>query len=67
MRGNILQEGAIKLAESLLQGTEELVKLDLSYCGLTFNFVLNTSVNFFCSVIELNLEGNPIMPEVCCL
>ncbi|XP_025985410.1 protein TONSOKU-like isoform X3 [Glycine soja] len=60
-------EGAIKLAESLLQGTEELVKLDLSYCGLTFNFVLNTSVNFFCSILELNLEGNPIMPEVCCL
>ncbi|KAL5188547.1 Protein TONSOKU [Glycine soja] len=56
-------EGATKLAESLLKGTEEFVKLDLSYCGLTFNFVLNTSVNFFCSVIELNLEGNPIMPE----
>nr|KYP67832.1 Protein BRUSHY 1 [Cajanus cajan] len=56
-------EGAIKLAESLLKGTEELVKLDLSYCGLTSNCVLNMSVNFFCSILELNLEGNPIMPE----
>ncbi|TKY60409.1 TONSOKU protein [Spatholobus suberectus] len=56
-------EGAIKLAESLLKGTEELVKLDLSYCGLTSNCVLNISVNFFCSILELNLEGNPIMSE----
>ncbi|KAL9329739.1 hypothetical protein ACSQ67_004742 [Phaseolus vulgaris] len=56
-------EGANKLVESLLKGNEELVKLDLSYCGLTCNFVLNTSVNFFCSILELNLEGNPIMAE----
>ncbi|XP_027916277.1 protein TONSOKU [Vigna unguiculata] len=56
-------EGANKLVDSLLKGNEELVKLDLSYCGLTCNFVLNTSVNFFCSILELNLEGNPIMPE----
>ncbi|KAL2342941.1 hypothetical protein Fmac_004226 [Flemingia macrophylla] len=56
-------EGAIKLAESLLRGTEELVKLDLSYCGLTSNCVLNISINFFCFILELNLEGNPIMPE----
>ncbi|KAK7318472.1 hypothetical protein RJT34_03174 [Clitoria ternatea] len=56
-------EGAIKLAESLLNGTEELVKLDLSHCALTSNFVSNTGVNFFCSILELNLEGNPIMLE----
>ncbi|KAK7358853.1 hypothetical protein VNO77_00793 [Canavalia gladiata] len=56
-------EGAIKLSESLLKGTEELVKLDVSYCGLTSEFVLNVSVNFFTSILELNLEGNPIMPE----
>ncbi|XP_047163829.1 protein TONSOKU [Vigna umbellata] len=56
-------EGAKKLVDSLLKGNEELVKLDLSYCGLTCNFVLNTSVNFFCSILELNLEGNPIMHE----
>ncbi|KAK7399404.1 hypothetical protein VNO78_10586 [Psophocarpus tetragonolobus] len=56
-------EGGIKLAESLFKGTEELMKLDLSYCGLTFNFVLNANVNFFYSILELNLEGNPIMPE----
>ncbi|XP_061345353.1 protein TONSOKU [Gastrolobium bilobum] len=60
-------EGAIKLSESLLKGTEELVKLDLSYCGLTSNYVSNINVDFFCSILELNLEGNPIMPEVGCL
>lgn len=61
------QEGAIKLAESLLKGTEELVKLDLSYCGLTSDYILNINVKFFCSIVELNLEGNPIMLEVCSL
>ncbi|CAL0330027.1 unnamed protein product [Lupinus luteus] len=56
-------EGVMQLAKSLLKGTEELVKLDLSYCGLTSNFALNISVNLFWSILELNLEGNPIMRE----
>lgn len=55
----------MKVTESLLKGTEELVKLDLSYCGLTFEYILNINVNSFCSILELNLEGNPIMLEVC--
>ncbi|KAI9070620.1 hypothetical protein K1719_047418 [Acacia pycnantha] len=54
---------AMQLAESLSRGTQELVKLDLSYCQLTPNYVLNTSFNLFCSLLELNLEGNPITPE----
>ncbi|KAK7247552.1 hypothetical protein RIF29_42437 [Crotalaria pallida] len=56
-------EGAMQLTKSLLKGTEELVQLDLSYCGLTSNFALNINVNLFCSILELNLEGNPIMHE----
>ncbi|MED6180732.1 hypothetical protein PIB30_012881 [Stylosanthes scabra] len=56
-------EGVMQLAESLLKGTEELVKLDLSYCGLTSNLFSNINVNLFCSILELNLEGNPILPE----
>ncbi|KAK4256777.1 hypothetical protein QN277_006458 [Acacia crassicarpa] len=55
--------GAMQLAESLSKGTRELVKLDLSYCQLTPNSVLNTSFNLFCSLLELNLEGNPITPK----
>lgn len=57
----------MQLADSLFSGTNELVKLDLSYCQLTSNYVLNTSFTLFCSLLELNLEGNSIMPEVCCL
>lgn len=59
-----MQDGAIELAGSLVKGTEELVKLDLSYCQLTSEYILNTNVNFLCSIIELNLEGNPLMREV---
>ncbi|KAL5053290.1 hypothetical protein RYX36_033972 [Vicia faba] len=58
-------EGATKVTEPLLKGTEELVKLDLSYCGLTSDYILNMNVNSFCSILELNLEGNPIMLEGC--
>ncbi|XP_012572250.2 protein TONSOKU [Cicer arietinum] len=60
-------EGTIKLTESLLKGTEELVKLDLSYCGLTSDYILNINVFSFWFILELNLEGNPIMLEVCSL
>jgi hypothetical protein len=60
-----LQEGAIKVTEALLKGTEELVKLDLSYCGLTCDYILSINVNSFCSITELSLEGNPILLEVC--
>ncbi|XP_020974960.1 protein TONSOKU isoform X2 [Arachis ipaensis] len=56
-------EGVMQLAEPLLKGAEEFVKLDLSYCGLTSNFVSNINVNLFCSILELNLEGNPVLPE----
>lgn len=55
----------MQLARFLFNGTQELVKLDLSYCGLTSNNFLNAGVSSFCSILELKLEGNPIMPEVC--
>ncbi|KAI9100836.1 hypothetical protein K1719_024198 [Acacia pycnantha] len=61
--GYFLQKGAMQLAESLSRGTQELVKLDFSYCQLTPNYVLHTSFNLFCSLLELNLEGNLITPE----
>ncbi|KAK4264787.1 hypothetical protein QN277_025917 [Acacia crassicarpa] len=56
-------EGAMQLARSLFNETQELVKLDLSYCGLTSNNFLNAGVSSFCSILELKMEGNPIMPE----
>ncbi|KAF7840080.1 Protein TONSOKU [Senna tora] len=59
-------EGAMQLARSLFSGTQltqELVKLDLSYCGLTSNNFINAGATLFSSILELNLEGNPIMPE----
>ncbi|KAF7834177.1 protein TONSOKU [Senna tora] len=56
-------EGAMQLTESLFSGAHEIVKLDLSYCQLTSNYVLDSSFTLFCSLLELNLEGNPIMPE----
>ncbi|XP_054804737.1 protein TONSOKU [Prosopis cineraria] len=56
-------EGAAQLTQSLFNGTQELVKLDLSYCGLTSNKFLHAGVSSFCSILELRLEGNPIMPE----
>lgn len=56
----------MQLARSLFNGTQELVKLDLSYCGITSNNFVNAGATLFSSILELNLQGNPIMPEVCC-
>ncbi|XP_021803194.1 protein TONSOKU-like isoform X2 [Prunus avium] len=58
-------DGALILTESLFNGTEDLVKLDLSYCGVTFIYVLklSTDSSMICGILELNLSGNPIMQE----
>ncbi|KAF1867268.1 hypothetical protein Lal_00049697 [Lupinus albus] len=56
-------EGAMQLTKSLYKETEELGKLDLSYCGLTSDFALNINANLFSSILVLNLEGNPIRSE----
>ncbi|KAL6276816.1 hypothetical protein ACE6H2_020417 [Prunus campanulata] len=58
-------DGALIFTESLFNGTEDLVKLDLSYCGVTFIYVLklSTDSSMICGILELNLSGNPIMQE----
>jgi hypothetical protein len=62
-----LQDGALQLIESLFNGIQDFVKLDLSYCGLTSKYVLRLNNDLVYGIIELNLEGNPIMLEVCSL
>ncbi|XWS33185.1 hypothetical protein CRYUN_Cryun22dG0057700 [Craigia yunnanensis] len=56
-------DGALGLAQSLFSSTQELLKLDLYYCGVTSTYVyeLNTDATFISWILELNLEGNPIM------
>ncbi|XP_028797698.1 LOW QUALITY PROTEIN: protein TONSOKU-like [Neltuma alba] len=56
-------EGVMQLTRSLFNGTQELVKLDISYCGLTSSNFFSAGVSSFSSILELKLEGNPIMPE----
>ncbi|KAL7230356.1 hypothetical protein ACSBR2_008781 [Camellia fascicularis] len=58
-------DGALQLTESLSNGTHELVKLDLSSCGLTSQYIvrLNDEVSLISSIVDLNLRGNQIMQE----
>ncbi|XP_019704560.2 protein TONSOKU isoform X1 [Elaeis guineensis] len=60
-------DGAIKLTEALSSGPQELVKLDLSYCGLTSHEFTKVCTNLAVigGIIELNLGGNSIGQEVC--
>lgn len=60
-----LQDGALKLSESLFNGFQDFVKLDFSYCGLTSKYALGLNNDIMCSIVELNLAGNPILLEVC--
>ncbi|KAB2597114.1 hypothetical protein D8674_000034 [Pyrus ussuriensis x Pyrus communis] len=58
-------DGASLVTNSLFIRTNEIFKLDLSYCGLTSNFALKLSTNscMICGIYELNLSGNPIKEE----
>ncbi|XP_022741653.1 protein TONSOKU-like [Durio zibethinus] len=58
-------DGALGLTQSLFSSTQEPLKLDLSYCGVTSTYIyeLNNHVPFISGIIELNLGGNPIMLE----
>ncbi|XP_028110671.1 protein TONSOKU [Camellia sinensis] len=58
-------DGALQLIESLSNGTHELMKLDLSSCGLTSQYIvrLNDEVSLISSIVDLNLRGNQIMQE----
>ncbi|KAL8477291.1 hypothetical protein ACS0TY_029543 [Phlomoides rotata] len=62
---NIGTEGAIQLIKPLSKDTGELVKLDLSVCGLTRDYIvrLKDEASLISSILELNLGGNPIMKE----
>ncbi|KAE8674121.1 Tetratricopeptide repeat-containing protein, putative isoform 3 [Hibiscus syriacus] len=58
-------DGALGLTHLLLSSIEEPLKLDLSFCGVTCTYIseLNTNVMFISGILELNLQGNPIMQE----
>ncbi|KAJ6419255.1 hypothetical protein OIU84_029382 [Salix udensis] len=57
-------DGALQLTASLFEGSQESVKLDLSYCGImpAYTRILSTDT-LICGILELNLAGNPIMQE----
>ncbi|KAL5976340.1 hypothetical protein ACLOJK_020671 [Asimina triloba] len=58
-------EGAVRLTEALSCGANELVKLDLSCCGLSCHSLTRTCENFLLigGILELNLGWNSIGPE----
>ncbi|XP_051140221.1 protein TONSOKU isoform X2 [Andrographis paniculata] len=64
---NIGTEGAMQLIKPLSKDTQELVRLDLSFCGLSSVFItrLKDEASLFNGLLELNLGGNPIMREGC--
>ncbi|XP_062096975.1 protein TONSOKU [Humulus lupulus] len=58
-------EGALMITELMFSGTEESVKLDLSYCGLTSEYIFKVTadMSIVCCILELNLAGNPITQQ----
>ncbi|CAM8951053.1 unnamed protein product [Rhodiola kirilowii] len=62
---NTGSDGALKLIEKLSSGTQELVKLDLSYCNLSSECIvqLNKNAELIGGIAELNLGGNAITLE----
>ncbi|KAL3650013.1 hypothetical protein CASFOL_006416 [Castilleja foliolosa] len=64
---NIGMEAATQLIKPLSKDTQELVRLDLSFCGLTSDYIirLRNEESLISGIIELDLSGNPIMKEGC--
>ncbi|KAJ4966104.1 hypothetical protein NE237_017953 [Protea cynaroides] len=58
-------EGALQLTAALFSGSQELMKLDLSYCGLKSHYFIRFCAEFtsISSIVELNLGGNSPGPE----
>ncbi|KAG9128852.1 hypothetical protein Leryth_009609 [Lithospermum erythrorhizon] len=58
-------EGASQLTKSLSNESQQPLKLDLSSCKLTSAYIagLNAESALTSSILELNLEGNPIKRE----
>lgn len=61
-----MKERAIELMDSWNNENRELIKLDLSCCLLTSDYVikLQTNPSWINGVLELNLAHNPLMQEV---
>ncbi|ONK61173.1 uncharacterized protein A4U43_C08F26980 [Asparagus officinalis] len=59
-------DGAVMLTSALCSGPQDLVKLDLSYCGLSSHDFpkICANVSLVGGLAELNLEGNFIGQEV---
>lgn len=59
-------DAALGITESF-SGSEELVKLDLAYCGLTSKYLVKFGgcISIIQRIHELNLAGNAIMQEGC--
>ncbi|PIA41850.1 hypothetical protein AQUCO_02200346v1 [Aquilegia coerulea] len=62
---NISNDGALELMKALSTGPQELVRLDLSYCGLSSHSFqqLCADLASIGGILELNLGGNPIGQE----
>lgn len=58
-------DGAVQITDSLSIETQELVKLDLSSCGLTSEYFtkVNIGTPSINGILELNLGGNPILQQ----
>ncbi|KAI3762706.1 hypothetical protein L1987_53147 [Smallanthus sonchifolius] len=58
-------ERAVQLSDSWSSENCELVKLDLSYCLLTSNYIMKlvTHAPLISSILHLNIGGNPLMQE----
>ncbi|KAL5715016.1 hypothetical protein ACHQM5_016905 [Ranunculus cassubicifolius] len=59
---SIGSDGLLKLTSALAAGPQELVRLDLSFCGLSLNSSEQLFADITCmgGILELNLGGNPI-------
>lgn len=60
------QDGAIRVIEAVCTGPQELVRLDLSYCGLTSHAFAKACQGFVLlgGILEMNITGNSINQEV---
>ncbi|CAL9162518.1 unnamed protein product [Musa hybrid cultivar] len=59
-------DGAIRVIEAVCTGPQELVRLDLSYCGLTSHAFAKACQGFILlgGILDINITGNSINQEV---
>ncbi|MCL7045211.1 hypothetical protein MKW94_020017 [Papaver nudicaule] len=62
---NIGPDVALELVKALSVGPQELMTLDLSFCGITSCYTerLCTNISLIGGILELNLGGNPIRQQ----